>query len=126
MSTRKPSTKNFRFLIFGVFNHVEILCASLILTGTLILSSNGSVIDDRQVLNIFFTIGLLMIALAYTYQFTPHLAGWGLSFNPNGESTPMPEPMMYWQGGYWLLELIKITIVGILLKFHYRRSCSVN
>ena len=114
------------FLIFGIFNHIEIVCASLVLTGTLIFYTKGYFTAERQWSNILFAIALLFIAFAYTYLFIPNLTAWGLLFNPAGGQTAMPSAMMYWQGGYWLLEVIKFTIAGVLLNWHYRSSCSIS
>ena len=113
------------FLIFGVFNHIEIVCACLILTGILVFSSKDYFSTERKTPNILLAIVLLMIALAYTYVFVPHLTAWGLLFNPYGGQTVMPSAMIYWQVGYWLLEIVKFTIAGILLNWHYRSSCSI-
>ena len=116
------------FLIFGVFNHIEIVCASLILTGTLVFYQRGYFSASKQWTNIMFAIALLVIAFAYTYLFVPQLSAWGLLFNPYGAQgqTVMPSGMMYWQVGYWVLEIIKLTIAGILLNWHYRSSCSLE
>ncbi len=116
------------FLIFGVFNHIEIVCASLILTGTLVFSARGYLTQDRKAINIVFASLLLLIALAYTYFFTPNLTAWGLLFNQfsSGDITAMPTAMKYWQGSFWFLEVMKFAIAGTLLRWHYRSSCSIH
>jgi hypothetical protein len=114
------------FLIFGIFNHIEIICASLILTGILIFYSQGYLSEERKFINVVFASLLLLIALAYTYIFTPNLTAWGLLVNQYIGEAGMPSTMMFWQGGYWLLEIIKFAIAVTLLRWHYRSSCSIR
>ena len=114
------------FLIFGIFNHIEIVCASLILTGTLIFYSQGYLTSERQFSHIFFASLLLLISLAYTYIFIPNLTAWGLLANQYIGEAGMPSTMMFWQGGYWLLEITKFAIAGTLFNWHYRSSCSIS
>ena len=114
------------FLIFGIFNHIEIVCASLILTGTLIFYFQGYLTEDRKLIHVLFASFLLLISLAYTYMFIPNLTAWGLLTNQYTGEAGMPSTMMFWQGGYWLLEITKFAIAGILLSWNYRSSCSIS
>ena len=113
------------FLIFGIFNHIEIVCAALILTATLIFYFQGYFTPERQYIHVIFASLLLLIALAYTYIFTPNLTAWGLLFNQYSAEATMPSAMMFWHGGYWFLEISKFAIAGTLLRWHYRSTCSI-
>jgi hypothetical protein len=113
------------FLIFGIFNHIEIVCASLILTATLIFYFQGYFTTERKNVHVILASILLLIALVYTYIFIPNLTAWGLLFNQYSSEATMPTAMMFWHGGYWLLEISKLAIAGTLLRWHYRNSCSI-
>lgn len=114
------------FVIFGVFNRVELICASLVLTTALVFGSQHYFTQRKQVLSIVFSLILLIIALAYTYVFTPHLTAWGLCLNQFNPSQMMPEGMISWHKGYWVLELVKYALAGTLLRWSYQGLLSHN
>jgi hypothetical protein len=109
------------FTIFNIFNHIELVCSAVVLTGVLVLSFNHYLQGKKQVLFLSFSSILLLIALAYTYIFIPNLTGWGLSLHQFGTTVEMPKSMIVWQGGYWVLEGIKF-ILGITIL----RWCNQN
>lgn len=102
------------FTIFNIFNHIELVCASLVLTGALVLYFRHYLQGRKQVLFLTFSSILLLIALAYTYLFTPNLSGWALSLHQLGVIAEMPKQMLIWQEGYWILEAIKF-VLGIII-----------
>jgi len=114
------------FVIFGIFNRVELICASLVLTTALVFGSQHYFTQRKQVLSIIFSSLLLAIALAYTYVFTPHLTAWGLCLNQFDVNQTMPTNMISWHEGYWFLELVKYILAGTLLRWSYQGLLSHN
>lgn len=114
------------FVIFGIFNRVELICASLVLTTALVFRSQHYFTERKQFLSIIFSSVLLVIALAYTYVFTPHLTAWGLCLDQFSATQAMPKSMISWHEGYWFLELIKYALAGTLLRWSYQGLLSHN
>ena len=114
------------FSFFGVFNHLEIVCGALVLTGVLTLKNKGFLSSDKEFYHLLWSGLLLFIALAYTYIFIPHLTASGLLFNQYSSQTTMPSAMIIWHGIYWLLEITKLLLAGTLLRWHYRSSCTLS
>ncbi|MGY6530391.1 MAG: hypothetical protein ACXITR_10730 [Cyanobacterium sp.] len=117
---------NVGFLIFGVFNRIEVICAALILTVSLVFYFNHQFPENKQTIFLVFANLLLLIALAYTYIFIPHMSAWGLSINQFSATTEMPHQMISWHEGYWVLEAIKYLLVGNLLRWCYSNTCPVK
>lgn len=114
------------YLLFGLFNHLELLCAALILSGFLIFNRNHSLPHLQERWSIILSSLLLAIALIYTYGLTPALSGFGFEMNLfNGVHT-MPTDMISLQLSYWLLEILKIVTAITLLRWCYRDSCQLN
>ncbi|MBC6417453.1 MAG: DUF4149 domain-containing protein [Prochloron sp. SP5CPC1] len=113
---------NAGYLIFGVFNRIELLCAAAVLTSFLVLRRQNNFSPWTIVLG-----GLLLaITLVYTYILTPQMSGLGLQLNLFDESlTNMPQEMIYMHWGYWSLEAIKFIAGVTLLRWCYRNSCTI-
>ncbi|WP_017294257.1 hypothetical protein [Geminocystis herdmanii] len=69
------------FLIFGIFNRIELICASLVLTCAFVFAFNHNFDSKKQTLFVTFSSLLLLIALSYTYLFIPNMSAWGLCLN---------------------------------------------
>lgn len=112
------------FLIFGIFNHIELVCAALVLTGFLVFFHYHNLNGTQEKWSIVFASLLLMIAIAYTYVFTPQMTSLGLInwINPNQE---MPSAMVSMHESYWFLEAVKFILGITLLKWCYRNSCRI-
>lgn len=110
------------FLIFGVFNRIELICASLVLTSAFVFSVNHDFDYKKQSLFIIFSSLLFLIALAYTYLFIPHLSAWGLCLNQFTTLTTMPSEMISWHEGYWILEALKYGLGISLLRWSYNNK----
>lgn len=111
------------YTIFGTFNHVELICAALVLAGSLVWnysSSLGQIKIDRSVL---FAGILLAIAIIYTYILTPQMSAWGMSLNSSESLGEIAMPMRTMHIAYWSLEVTKLIIATILLSRFYRSSC---
>ena len=115
------------YMMFGMFNHIEILCAALVLTGFLVLSYHHEIIpSNRENWSIVCSVLLLAIALLYTYVFTPNLSGLGLQLSLfDSSSGNMSTAMIHLHEGYWFLEGMKFILGAVLLRWCYRNSCSL-
>lgn len=113
------------YTIFGTFNHVELICAALVLAGSLVWnysSSLGQVKIDRSVL---FAGFLLVIAIIYTYILTPQMSAWGMSLTGSESLEQMAMPMKTMHVAYWSLEVTKLVLATSLLKKFYRGACNL-
>jgi hypothetical protein len=108
------------YVIYGIFNKIELLCAALVLSGCLILNR----VRKQLQINILASI-LLIIALAYTYILVPQMLGISMQFNMLETSNTMPTSAMIMHGSYWFLELIKFAIGTSVLRWCYRQSCTL-
>lgn len=114
------------YLMFGAFNHLELVCAALVLTSVLALRSNHSLFSTkREHWSVISAVALLMVALVCTYFFTPHMSGWGLQLNLFEATTTMPPAMISLHEGYWSLEVLKFVAGGFLLRWCYQDSCNI-
>ncbi len=114
------------FTIFGIFNHIELFCSALVLTGVLVVGFLDHFDDKKEVLFAVFSSILLLITVAYTYAITPNLTGWGLSLHQFATTVEMPKSMIMWQGGYWLLEAVKFVLGLTILRWCYEMRLEVN
>jgi hypothetical protein len=113
------------FVIFGVFNRIEVLCAALVLTGFLVFSYYHNLDEKQQRWSIILASLLFVITLAYTYIFTPQMTSLGLNLNWVNPSKEMPAAMISMHEAYWLLESIKFIGGATLLNWCYRNSCRI-
>lgn len=113
---------NLGYAIFESFNHVELLCGSIVLAGCLALGYQQYL--NRQQANWSIALGiiLLLIPIVYTYILTPQMSGLGLSMNLFEPIQAMPKAMIMMHGGYWLLEAVKLLAATTLLRRCYRTS----
>jgi hypothetical protein len=114
------------YSIFGTFNHIELLCAALVLSGSLIFKYQNSLSKSANNFSIIAAIVLLIIAGIYTYFLTPQMSSLGMSLNGFGDNSILPNSMAVMHVGYWSLEITKLILGSILLRGHYRNSCSLT
>lgn len=119
-----PGFASAGYSLFGLFNHVEMLLAGLILTGVLALrqahadcSVEVSGSRSRWALGLGFV--LVAIALTYTYVMTPYMAGIGIALDMPGIIHIVPSSMGWMHGTYWVLEVTKVLVLGFLLRLCY-------
>jgi len=113
------------YTIFGTFNHVELICAALVLAGSLVWNYSshlGQVKIDRSIL---FAGFLMAIAIVYTYILTPQMSAWGMSLTGSESLEQMAMPMKMMHIAYWGLEVTKLILATSLLSKFYRNSCSL-
>ena len=111
------------YLIFGIFNRIELLCAALILSGFLVFRRHHALPQLQEGWSIGLAAILLAIPLIYTYILTPQMSGLGLQLNLFEAAYTMPPGMISLHEGYWLLEIIKFVAGLTLLRWCYRDSC---
>lgn len=116
----QPGFASAGYSIFGIFNHLELLCAGMILTGVLILNKNHVLPPKQQQWSIILSSLLLGIALICTYVLTPQMSGLGLDLNWFDGGSSMSAEMMEFHAGYWGLELMKFCAGIMLLVWSFR------
>jgi hypothetical protein len=110
------------YLIFWVFNRIELLCAALVLTGVLVLkrTQNTSVSQSRKTIGLAMI--LLSIALIFTYILTPQMSALGLNLEVFDPVDSVPGSMGLLHGSYWILEVTKFIAGGAVLSLFYRQN----
>ncbi|WP_013323413.1 DUF4149 domain-containing protein [Gloeothece verrucosa] len=122
------ATKGFAsagYLIFGVFNRLELLCAAVVLSGILVFRRHHTLTHSHETWSIILSAFLLIIALIYTYILTPYMSGLGLQLNQFDPINPMSGVMLPMQWSYWILEACKLLLGVTLLRWCYKDSCLV-
>ena len=115
------------YVIFGSFNHIELLCAATVLAGCLYYRFANCFDQRVSYKSVLMATGLLSIALAYTYVFTPQMSSMGMSldlFSTTPETTSTGMTLMHLV--YWSLEVIKLVFAITLLRSFSRSYCSLN
>lgn len=110
----EPGFATAGYAIFGIFNRFELLSAALILTSVLVLKHlPGSPIAGNAWI-VPVSIGLMAVALIYTYDLTPTMSALGLPLNLFEPAT-VPATMSRMHQSYWLLEVFKLAgCIGLL------------
>jgi len=113
------------YVIFGIFNRIELVCAALVLTTVLVFRHYHNFSDQELSWATSLSIALFTIAIIYTYILTPQLSAYGLQLNFDlfNNSHKIPQEMMSLQGSYWFLEVAKLLAGMSLLKLFYRSAC---
>ena len=109
-------------VMFSTFNRVELFCASLGLTGLLVLSATPNHLIKSNKTAIIFSIVLLAIAVIDTYGLTPQMTALGINLNLFESFNEVPVAMNQMHGSYWLLEIIKLVVGATLFAWCYRQK----
>ena len=113
------------YVIFGTFNHLEVLCAASVLAGCFVYRYGYGLKSKISNKSIAIATALLVIALAYTYILTPQMSSSGMPLDmfalPEATSTSMTGMHVV----YWSLEVIKLAAASVLLGTFYRNSCDI-
>ncbi|MFB2935687.1 hypothetical protein ACE1B6_10575 [Aerosakkonemataceae cyanobacterium BLCC-F154] len=110
------------YLIFWVFNRVELLCAALVLTGVLVFKRTHNALVNQSRNAIALAMVLLTIALMFTYVLTPQMSALGLNLEVFDPVTSVPGKMTLLHETYWILEVIKLIAGGAMLSLFYREK----
>ncbi|MDB9315193.1 hypothetical protein PN462_18915 [Spirulina sp. CS-785/01] len=114
------------YVLFGLFNHLELLCAALVITGCLVLHRSHYFAQGNEQASVFAATLLLGIALIYTYILTPNMSGLGIELSwlePN-QATLMSGSMLQMQVSYWALEVVKLALGFTLVRWFARHIFS--
>lgn len=119
-----PGFASAGYSLFEAFNHVEMLLAGLILTGVLAMRQTHAdcsveVSGSRSRWALLLAVGLAAIALTYTYILTPYMGALGIALDMPGTIHIIPPTMNVMHGTYWLVEVIKVVLLGFLLRLCY-------
>lgn len=106
------------YSIFWLFNRVELLCASLMLTGVLVLWQSPAR-EHIRYRTVAIAALLLAIPLLYTYLCTPVMSQLGLTLDWFSPGAAIPQEMTQMHSLYFGLELVKLTLAGLLLRHLY-------
>lgn len=107
------------YAIFWNFNRIELLSASVVLTGVLAVNKTKSCWNPRVII---FALMLLAITLLDTYFLTPQMCAVGTHLNLFTTATAIPTQMNLLHGSYFVLELVKLLAGGILLSWCWREQ----
>ncbi len=114
------------YLIFWLFNRIELICAALVLTVLLVLRNLPNPALRLGGKAILLSVILLVVALVDTYGLTPQMSALGMQLNLFEVATTTPAGMNQLHQSYWILELIKVTIAGIILGWCYNNYTANN
>jgi hypothetical protein len=110
------------YSIFWIFNRIELLCAALVFVSLLALRGTSNIYHQVRRWAILLSALLLTIAIIYTYFMTPQMSALAIQLNFFEPSTEIPAGMISMQGGYWLLEVVKLVAGATVLGWCYRDS----
>ena len=113
------------YVIFGTFNHLELLCAATVLAGCLVYRYGYRLSGEINHKSILTAGILLVISLAYTYFLTPQMSSMGMSLDMFANTSSTSASMTTMHIVYWSLEIIKLVAATTLLRGFYRNSCSL-
>ena len=108
------------YVLFWLFNRIELLCAALVLTGLFVLRRTQDSYHRKGFLGVVLAAILLAIALIYTYVLTPQMSGLGVQLNLFNQVLEVPATMNQLHSSYWGLEMLKFATGGWLLSLCYR------
>ena len=121
----EPGFASAGYMIFGAFNHVELLCAATILAGCLVYRYGAGLASKINRKAVYIATTLLAIALAYTYFLTPQMSGLGMQLDLFTVADTASNSMTAMHVVYWGLEFVKLVAATALLRIFYRQSCSI-
>ena len=121
--TAQPEFASTGYILFGVFNRLELLCGGVV-TVAIAAASYQASWPQRDWRPVALVVALLLtIAAAYTYWLAPTMSALDAPLTwlaPSPE--PMTGPMLQMQWLYWLLDSLKLALSGWLLYWcgHHR------
>jgi hypothetical protein len=121
----QPGFASAGYLIFGTFNRLELLAAATALTGCLVFRHQHNFPHRQEIWSLVLGTILLAIPLVYTYILTPEMSSLGLSLGVTNPISQDMSTMTLMHGIYWVLEISKLIIGSILLRWFYRSSCTL-
>ncbi|NET55625.1 MAG: DUF4149 domain-containing protein [Symploca sp. SIO2E6] len=108
------------YSIFWIFNRIELLCATVVLSSLLVLRGTSNLYRYVRRWSILLAALLLAIALIYTYVMTPQMSALAMQLNLWQPATGMPVGMVEMHEGYGVLEAIKLIAGTTILGWCYQ------
>ena len=121
----EPGFASAGYVMFGAFNHIELLCAATILTGCLVYRFADCFNQRVSFKTVLTAAALLAIALVYTYIFTPQMSSAGMPLDVFATAKAASASMTVMHLVYWSLEATKLVFAALLLRTFFRKSCSL-
>ena len=122
----EPGFASAGYVIFGTFNHIELLCAATVLAGCFVYRFGSNAASNVNNKSVLLATALMVIALAYTYILTPQISSLGMQLDMFATAKVMPTAMIPMHLTYWGLEVVKLVGASFLLRLFYRNSCSID
>lgn len=104
------------YVIFGTFNHLELLCSATILAGCLVYRFGDCFNQKVSFKSLAIATILMTIALADTYIFTPQMSSMGMSLDLFTSAEVISTSMAVMHLAYWSLEVAKLVCAVTLLR----------
>jgi len=108
------------YVLFWVFNRIELVFAALVLSGVLGLYSLMRPTGRGAKVAIALAVFLFSIPLIYTYALTPSMSALGLDLTPFSMGDGLSSAMVRLHRDYFGLEAIKLGVGAVLLGLCYR------
>jgi len=117
---------SFSYIVFGNFNHLELISAGIVLASSLAINYRHNLSRIKIDSSIVISVVLTAIALAYTYFLTPQLSSLGMNLDPFATQELNANSMIGTHLAYWILELSKLALGIFLLNNLYSSSCKLQ
>jgi hypothetical protein len=117
-----PEFASAGYLLFGIFNRIELVCAGLVASCFLAAGYSRHFLRGWSRTAVIFSLLLLSVVCVYTYLLVPHMSALSLPLDAFQTSSGIPAGMNSLHMGYWLLEAIKLATGLFLLGVCYRRQ----
>jgi len=121
----EPGFASAGYSLFWLFNRLELICAATVLSGVLALRFSRHPLKRPGQLTLVFAGLLFAIALLDTYALTPSMSALGLHLNWLTASE-VPPSMNGLHFSYWGLELVKLSVCGMLLWIYNRAAYPIS
>ena len=115
----QPGFASAGYLMFSLFNRVEMFCAALALVGTLVFYRSMREARNLDFVAVVLSCALLAIALIDTYGLTPQMGALGIQLDLFS-APEIPAAMNQMHAAYFTLEALKFLAVGAMLVWCYR------
>lgn len=117
---------SFSYLVFGNFNHLELLGAAIILGSSLAINYRHNFSSIKLDSSLVVSSLLMAIALVYTYFLTPQMSALGMNLDQFGAQELPGNLMIGAHIAYWVLEISKLALGTFLLSKVYGNSCELQ
>ena len=105
------------YSLFWIFNRLELVCAAAVLSGIWALSNVARSGRYTKPETLASAVMLFAIALTYTFVLTPYMSGLSMDWDILATVKSIPAEMEQMHAIYWVLEVSKLSIGGMLLSW---------